>query len=123
MIDKFGRKLFLATMALLLVSISTLCACNGSGSANITDSNKTTDVSNIGLNGAGATFPAPLYMKWFDEYSKLTGIDINYQAVGSGAGITAITSGNVFPVASVTPVGKGFVIVLMAVPFNAALAA
>ena len=95
MIDKFGRKLFLATMALLLVSISILCACNGSGSANITDSNKTTDVSNVGLNGAGATFPAPLYMKWFDEYSKLTGIDINYQAVGSGAGITAITSGNV----------------------------
>ena len=47
------------------------------------------------LNGAGATFPAPLYTKWFDEYNKLTGIKINYQAVGSGAGINQITAGTV----------------------------
>jgi phosphate transport system substrate-binding protein len=45
------------------------------------------------LTGAGATFPAPLYSKWFDEYNKLTGVAINYQAIGSGGGIKAITDG------------------------------
>jgi phosphate transport system substrate-binding protein len=49
----------------------------------------------IDLTGAGATFPAPLYSKWFDEYNKLTGIKINYQAIGSGGGITQITTGTV----------------------------
>lgn len=39
------------------------------------------------LNGAGATFPYPLYTKWFDTYNKQTGIQINYQAIGSGGGI------------------------------------
>lgn len=43
------------------------------------------------LNGAGATFPAPLYTKWFEEYRKLTGVEVNYQAIGSGGGIKAIT--------------------------------
>ena len=47
------------------------------------------------LNGAGATFPAPLYTKRFDEYNKITGIKINNQAVGSGAGINQITAGTV----------------------------
>src|SRR5438445_227197 len=42
------------------------------------------------LNGAGATFPAPLYQKWFDEYAKLTQVNINYQAIGSGGGIKGI---------------------------------
>ena len=43
------------------------------------------------LTGAGATFPAPLYLKWFQEYKGSNGVQINYQAVGSGAGIKAIT--------------------------------
>jgi phosphate transport system substrate-binding protein len=43
------------------------------------------------LTGAGATFPAPLYTKWFDEYKKVTGVEVNYQAVGSGGGIKAVT--------------------------------
>lgn len=47
------------------------------------------------LVGAGATFPAPLYAKWFDVYSSTTGIKVNYQAVGSGAGINQITAGTV----------------------------
>src|SRR5215211_7608776 len=38
------------------------------------------------LNGAGATFPAALYSKWFDEYFKLTGVEVNYQSIGSGGG-------------------------------------
>jgi len=43
------------------------------------------------LTGAGATFPAVIYTKWIDEYNKLTGVQINYQSVGSGAGIKSIT--------------------------------
>jgi phosphate transport system substrate-binding protein len=40
--------------------------------------------------GAGATFPAPLYAKWASDYNKSTGVKINYQSVGSGAGIKQI---------------------------------
>src|SRR5450756_2033927 len=39
------------------------------------------------LTGAGATFPNPLYTRWFDEYAKLCNIKVNYQAIGSGGGI------------------------------------
>ena len=42
------------------------------------------------VTGAGATFPAPVYAKWADAYNKLTGVRINYQSVGSGAGIRQI---------------------------------
>jgi phosphate transport system substrate-binding protein len=44
------------------------------------------------VTGAGATFPAPLYSKWAESYNKSTGITINYQSVGSGAGIRQITA-------------------------------
>jgi len=48
------------------------------------------------LNGAGATFPNPVYSKWFSEYSaQHQGVEINYQAVGSGAGIRQVTAGTV----------------------------
>ncbi|HZY18224.1 MAG TPA: phosphate ABC transporter substrate-binding protein PstS [Ramlibacter sp.] len=42
------------------------------------------------VTGAGATFPAPLYAKWAADYNKATGVRINYQSVGSGAGIRQI---------------------------------
>lgn len=42
------------------------------------------------INGAGATFPAPLYAKWAEQYHKATGTKINYQSVGSGAGLNQI---------------------------------
>ena len=48
------------------------------------------------INGAGATFPYPIYSKWFDEYHKKdTKIQFNYQSVGSGAGIKQVTDGTV----------------------------
>src|SRR5256714_12799132 len=44
------------------------------------------------INGAGATFPFPLYSKWFSQYNKLhPDIQINYQSIGSGGGIKQIT--------------------------------
>ncbi len=48
-----------------------------------------------GLTGAGATFPNPIYTKWFDAYNKKTGIQINYQSIGSGGGIRQYTEGTV----------------------------
>ena len=47
------------------------------------------------LTGAGATFPNPIYTKWFDEYAKQTGVRINYQSIGSGGGIRQFTEGTV----------------------------
>src|SRR3989454_3707769 len=51
----------------------------------------------IQINGAGATFPFPIYSKWFSEYNKLhPTVEINYQSVGSGAGIRQLTNQTVF---------------------------
>jgi phosphate transport system substrate-binding protein len=51
----------------------------------------------IQINGAGATFPYPIYSKWFSEYNKQhPNIEINYQSVGSGAGIQQISKQTVF---------------------------
>ncbi|MDO8687356.1 MAG: phosphate ABC transporter substrate-binding protein PstS [Dehalococcoidales bacterium] len=55
----------------------------------------TTPSQPVNLNGAGATFPYPLYSKWFDEYNKLTRVKINYQSIGSGGGIQQVTAGTV----------------------------
>jgi phosphate transport system substrate-binding protein len=51
----------------------------------------------IKINGAGATFPYPIYSKWFSEYNKLKpNVEINYQSIGSGGGIRQITNQTVF---------------------------
>jgi phosphate transport system substrate-binding protein len=47
------------------------------------------------INAAGATFPAPIYQKWCEEFKAKTGVQINYQSVGSGAGIKQFTDGTV----------------------------
>ncbi|MEO7424573.1 MAG: phosphate ABC transporter substrate-binding protein PstS [Fibrobacteria bacterium] len=49
----------------------------------------------LDLNGAGSTFIYPLASKWFSEYNKKTGIKINYQSIGSGAGIRQLLTGTV----------------------------
>jgi phosphate transport system substrate-binding protein len=52
-------------------------------------------VAQTALTGAGATFPNPIYSKWFDAYNKKTGVQINYQSIGSGGGIKQYTEGTV----------------------------
>lgn len=48
------------------------------------------------INGAGATFPYPMYSKWFDEYhKKFPNVQFNYQSIGSGGGVQQITAGTV----------------------------
>src|ERR1700740_2225459 len=50
----------------------------------------------LSINGAGATFPYPMYSKWFDEYHKKNpSVQINYQSIGSGGGIKQVTEGTV----------------------------
>jgi len=59
------------------------------------------------LNGAGATFPYPIYSKWIYEYNKATGIQINYQSIGSGGGISQFTAETVDFGASDAPMTNG----------------
>jgi len=47
------------------------------------------------LNGAGATFPAPIYQRWFQDYARTSGDRVNYQSVGSGAGVRQFVAGTV----------------------------
>ena len=77
----------------VLAALSLVAACG--------DSSKRTDTagaapaarssSGADLTGAGATFPAPLYSKWFDSYATKTGVKINYQPIGSGGGIRQLS--------------------------------
>ncbi|MGE3955628.1 MAG: phosphate ABC transporter substrate-binding protein PstS [Vicinamibacterales bacterium] len=51
----------------------------------------------LSINGAGATFPYPIYSKWFDEYRKANPqVEINYQSIGSGGGIRQVSNETVF---------------------------
>jgi len=62
--------------------------------------------ASILLNGAGATFPYPLYARWFYDFEKISGIKVNYQAIGSGAGIQQIQAGTVDFGASDSPLSS-----------------
>lgn len=75
------QRLFSGTTASLLLGLLT-AGCGGGSAA-------------VPLNGAGATFPNPIYTKWFDAYHRETGIAINYQSIGSGGGIKQFTEGTI----------------------------
>ena len=69
-----------------------LVGCGGksaptTGAGDAATGNATGTTTGAKLNAAGATFPYPIYTQWFDTYKTKTGVEINYQAVGSGAGI------------------------------------
>jgi phosphate transport system substrate-binding protein len=71
------KKMFLAAIVLLLASVAS--------------------AQTVQINGAGATFPYPIYSKWFDEYHKVhPNVEINYQSIGSGGGIRQLSAGTVF---------------------------
>ena len=58
------------------------------------------------INGAGASFPYPVYAGWANEYNKRTGVKINYQSIGSGGGIAQIKARTVDFGASDAPLKK-----------------
>ena len=85
------KKALAPILALLLFAV----ACGGSGTK-VVDSNEsspsTKSLEGVSLTGAGATFPAPLYQLWASEYQKESGLQVNYQSIGSGGGIQQITA-------------------------------
>jgi len=93
------------TILLVLPLLAGLAACSGSQPAPASGSGAASPASGgAQLNGAGATFPAPLYTKWVAEYGKVApNVQINYQPLGSGAGIRQLTNRTVFFGASDQP--------------------
>jgi phosphate transport system substrate-binding protein len=85
--------MLLARRSLLILAGGLVLACNKS---NASGGDGARDGGIISLNGAGATFPYPLYSKWIDEYNKkFPNIRINYQSIGSGGGIRQVVAGTV----------------------------
>jgi phosphate transport system substrate-binding protein len=73
-----------------LMFLAVACAkdnSNNTGAASSTASSS----GGVDLTGAGATFPYPIYSKWFSEYAAKTGVKINYQSIGSGGGIRQLS--------------------------------
>jgi phosphate transport system substrate-binding protein len=68
---------------------------SGGNTTSAAGSVETASSNGADLTGAGATFPYPIYSKWFADYASKTGVKINYQAIGSGGGIRQLTEGTV----------------------------
>src|SRR5688500_3452240 len=81
----------LAPQMLLAACLLVIAACGGGDSGDQQQASS----SNVDLTGAGATFPYPLYSKWFSDYARETGVKINYQSIGSGGGIRQLSEGTV----------------------------
>ena len=81
-------------IASLAMLASATIACSGDKSGS-NASSSTPAGGSVDLTGAGATFPYPLYSKWFADYATKTGVRINYQSIGSGGGIRQLSEGTV----------------------------
>ena len=87
---KLGRFGSLAAIALVIVVLGAACSSKkGTSGSN-------GGFSGVPLTGAGATFPKPIYDKWFHDFNSVeSGAQINYQAIGSGGGVEQFTAGTV----------------------------
>src|SRR3984957_5844322 len=84
---------FKSTLAIVALIASTgLVSCGGGGSTSGSDSTSSASGNDDALIGAGSSFDNPLFSKQFSEYNKTTGLKVNYQSVGSGAGISQLTN-------------------------------
>jgi len=82
--------------ALLVGLTLAVVACGGGENPPAGQPSSTpTPAAGSALTGAGATFPDPIYKRWFLEYNRKTGVQINYQSIGSGGGIKQFTEGTV----------------------------
>jgi len=88
-----------------LVALVAATACGGGAPQQSAQSGESPSAGGtVQINGAGATFPNPIYSKWFAEYTKQhPDVQINYQPIGSGGGIRQLTAQTVFFGASDTP--------------------
>ncbi len=82
---------------LLVIPVLAAFACGGDKKTGGAEGSAATASTTSGadLTGAGATFPYPIYSKWFGDYASKTGVKINYQSIGSGGGIRQLTEGTV----------------------------
>ncbi|MEO7369014.1 MAG: substrate-binding domain-containing protein, partial [Gemmatimonadaceae bacterium] len=81
--------------ALPLLAFAVACGPDQSKNGNTSAAPAKEASGSVDLTGAGATFPAPIYSKWFADYATQTGVRINYQAIGSGGGIRQLSEGTV----------------------------
>lgn len=93
-----------------LVLVAGLAACGGEGGEGATPGAMKnaagTPEGAVSLTGAGATFPYPIYSKWFDTYGKQNPVRITYGSIGSGGGIRQVTEGTVDFGASDAPMNE-----------------
>lgn len=74
-----------------------LAACGGNETPVTSSSTQASSGKKVTINGAGATFPYPIYSKWFAEYGKAhPDVQVNYQSIGSGGGIKQLSAQTVF---------------------------
>jgi phosphate transport system substrate-binding protein len=79
-----------------LLALTFVCTSCGKSDVTPVNSKAATPDGQVLITGAGATFPYPIYSKWFDEYRrKFPRLEINYQSIGSGGGIRQVTEGTV----------------------------
>jgi len=91
--------------AAALLACAVACSKDGGSNAG-TASSTTTSSQSVDLTGAGATFPYPLYSKWFSTYANNTSVKINYQSIGSGGGIRQLSEETVDFGASDSPMSN-----------------
>src|SRR5512132_1786841 len=91
------QKILTRHLGIVLAAVAA-AACGGGNTQPVTANNPASGSSQtLQINGAGATFPYPIYSKWFSEYNTLhPNIRINYQSIGSGGGIQQVTNQTVF---------------------------
>jgi phosphate transport system substrate-binding protein len=79
--------------SIALLALGALAACGGEPKGESAAGGST--AGTVTLTGAGATFPYPIYSKWFSDYAATHPVRVNYQSIGSGGGIRQITEGTV----------------------------
>lgn len=99
-LTRFKRRAFVATLGCLSLGLAVSCAPSNTDvaapSGEVSPAAGTSGGGGASLSGAGASFPAPLYQRWFSDYGKENaGTQISYQSVGSGAGVEQFLAGTV----------------------------
>ena len=74
-----------------LMMLAVACAKESGNQSATSSSTSSSSGQSVDLTGAGATFPYPIYSKWFSEYANRSGVRINYQSIGSGGGIRQLS--------------------------------
>lgn len=106
-LTRFKRRAFLTSLTALSLGLAVSCAPSSPDVATPTEGGAASPAAggdSVTLSGAGASFPAPVYQRWFSDYNKENpNVQISYQSVGSGAGVEQFLAGTVDFAASDAP--------------------